>query len=185
MISRKVRVPDAERFDFATGVIDEGVGVAHVEAQQLEKHDRCQRAASERRERHQRVADVADQGGAECGGFRDGLVHGFENVRGGRGRPLPPRRHDRTDPDGKFRRRRHLAAQVRQFEVRVRVDQPRKQGNVAEVHFARFRVGRRAPSHGAVCAIRHDAAPVGDDPAVTDRRIHDRQNPGGVVADQF
>ena len=42
--------------------------------------------------------------------------------------------------------------------------------------------GLRTPRYRAVRAIGHDAVPVGDNPAVTNRRFRDRQNPGGVVS---
>ena len=106
-------------------------------------------------------------------------------MSGAVGAALPPCSHDRTDPGEKLRRRRHLVAQVRQLEMRMRVDQPRQHGDLTEVDFPGFGVRRRAPRHGAIRAIGHDAAPVGDNPAVADRRFGDRQDPGGVIANQL
>ena len=75
--------------------------------------------------------------------------------------------------------RRHLVAQVRQLEVRVRVDQAGQERDLAEIDD----VARRRPDAAPGRAERDDAAAVDRDPAVADRRLGDRQHPGGVIAD--
>ena len=66
----------------------------------------------------------------------------------------------------------------------VGIDEAWKHRHVAEVHRAGLRVRRRAAIDGAVRAIRHDASAVGDNPAVSNGRLRDGQDPGGVIANQ-
>ena len=68
--------------------------------------------------------------------------------------------------------------------MRVRIDEAGEHSDVAKVDLTRLRVRWRAAGDGAVGAIRHDAAAVRDNPAVGDRRLRDRKDPGGVIPNQ-
>ena len=72
-------------------------------------------------------------------------IDGVEDLRAARIGPLAPRRHDAADPGHELATRRHLSAQIRQLEVRVRVDQAGQHRDVAEVDDLRAVGGTRFP----------------------------------------
>ena len=67
---------------------------------------------------------------------------------------------------------------MRQLEVRVRVDEAGEKGDLAKLDVAGAVVGRFATAAG------RDASIVDRDPSVAHRRLHDRHDPGGVIANQ-
>ena len=171
-----------QRVEIAQRVGDDAGRVRRVEADQLVEHDRGQAAARQRIERDQRVADVADD--RRAAGARI---------------PAAPRRRRRGFPcrSGSGRSRRAF------ITPRIQVTNCDAGGTSS----------RRYDSSRCVCALtspgitatspssttsravgqhalprraeRDDAAAIDGEPAVADRRLADRQNPGRVIADQL
>ena len=135
--------------------MDERSGVGRIELQELVEHHSAERTARERREWHQGIADVTDQGRSTADRFVDPAFERLDNFGGFRIRPQPACRHDRANPGDEFRGRRHRVAQVRQLEMGVCVDQTRQQRDRSEIAFGRRhrtesaarsrRCGRRRP----------------------------------------
>ena len=167
-----------ERIELPGGLGHHAVGTLGGKPDQLVEHDRRQRTAGQRRKCHQRVADVADDRGAAGKRFGNRRLDAAHDLGRLRIRTLAPRRDDLANPADEIGGRRHLVAKVRQLEVRVRVDQPRKDGHVAEFDLA-LRVARTGP------AERNDPPAIDRHPAVPDGRLADRHEPPRTVADQW
>ena len=167
-----------QRFDFALRALDERLRIVGVESNQLVEDDsRRQRTARERLVGDERIADVADDRGAGGRRFDDRILDRLRDLAIARVRMLPPRRHHPADPGNELGCRRHFIAQIRQFEVRVGVDETRQQRDAAKIDFGLAAVGRSP----ADC---DDTTPIDGDPPVANRRLGDGQNPGGVVPNQ-
>src|SRR5262249_28463485 len=94
-----------------------------------------------------------------------------------------PRGQNAPDPRDERRPGWNTAAQMRELEVRVRVDEPWENRHLAEVDVA-------ASSGLPIVALRPGpeaghAFVVDRDPPVTNRRLADGQHPRGVITDQF
>ena len=62
-----------QRIELTARLIDEAVGIGRVEPNQLVEHDAGERAARQRLECHERVADVSDERGAAANRLSDAL----------------------------------------------------------------------------------------------------------------
>ena len=168
-----------ERVDLPARVLDERVRIGRVEANQLVEDDRRERL----RDSGPKVTSVLLMSprtavpAAAASSIARSTASRISGVGIG---ALPPSGKHAANPGCKGRSRRDLVAQIRQLEVRVRVDQPGHDGHIAaakiDVALARLpaRPDPRRPIDG-------DAAAIDRHPPVTNRRLADRQDPRGVI----
>src|SRR5262249_44019470 len=90
---------------------------------------------------------------------------------------LTLRRNHLANPRHERRGRGHLIAEVRELQMRVRVDEAGQDHHVPEIQIAPPTPRPRPPE-------RDDAAAVDRHPPVSNGRPADRKHPGGAVANQ-
>jgi len=122
-----------QRTDVPARLLDESDRIRRIETNQLVEDDGRERAADEQLERHERVADVADHCGPAAHGLVDAFPGGLDEMRCVWIRIATSRGHDRADPGHEIRGWRHVLVEMRQFEVRVSVDEPRQDRDATRI----------------------------------------------------
>jgi hypothetical protein len=147
--------------------------VRKIEPEQLVEHHAAQPLVGHRRNRRQRIADVADQRDTAFAQFANGLANRRDYSRVV-GALVPAASSDEQlpDPVDEGCRGWNAAAQPRQFQMRMRIHQGREHGDVAEIPDP---PGRRVPQVGT---NRRDAAAFNRTPPALNRWSRNRADPG-------
>ncbi len=125
----------AQRFQIASGLIDEHDRTLGVQPDQFSEHDRRKAAGRQRAGRYEAVADVSKDGGAAPPRLGNGVNDRLADRRVFHFDTLSAQVNQRADPIGKRAGVGQASSHPGEFEMRVRVDQTGQHGNRSQIDF--------------------------------------------------